>query len=49
MVKKAEVSSMPSKDIDKKIERFNLKTAEILCSIFVSMLTAIITVILCTQ
>ena len=40
---------MSKKDLDKKIEQFNLRTAEILCSIFVSMMTAIITVLIYTK
>ena len=40
---------MLNKDFDKKIEKMNLKIAEILCSIGVSMITAIITVLLCTR
>nr|DAD99893.1 MAG TPA: hypothetical protein [Siphoviridae sp. ctwhn18] len=40
---------MPDKDFDKKIEQMNIKVAEILCSIGVSMITAIVTVILYTR
>ena len=37
---------MSNKDFDKKIEQMNLRIAEILCSIGVSMITAVITVLL---
>ena len=40
---------MPDKDFDKKIEQMNIKVAEIICSIGVSMITAIVTVILYTR
>ena len=40
---------MTEKERDKKIEQFNLRTAEILCSVCVSMITAIITVVLYTR
>lgn len=40
---------MSDKEQDKKIERFNLKVTEILCSVFVSMITALITVLLSTR
>lgn len=35
---------MANINIEKKIERFNIRTAELLCSIAVSMITAIVTV-----
>ena len=40
---------MSNKNFDKKIEKMNFKIAEILCSVGVSMITAIITVLLCTR
>ncbi len=40
---------MANINLDKKIERFNIRTAEILCSIAMSMITAIVTVILSTS
>ena len=40
---------MSNKDFDKKIEQMNYKVVEIICSIGVSMITAIVTVILYTR
>lgn len=40
---------MVDKDLDKKIEQMNFRIAEILCSVAVSMITAVIVVLLYTR